>query len=192
MGMPTGPGSTDFNPCSLPFLLRPVVSILTQHVEGDRRRGKDRCWCWGGWMTYGEEEGTVLYRLHLLQNAASSLSSIPHLISLNNLPFSSCPNRESQNLRERECVWESAKSHFFTSSLFLSADRVIKLGEKQRAVRPSEEVVESSEIQGITKRPAMTNISDTTQADMIKDWYECNTFHSHYVWSHSQTSFLTL
>lgn len=145
MGMPIGPGSKDFNRCF-------ALSSLSCHsgVEGDRGRGKDQCWCWGGWMTYGEEEGTVLYRLHLLQNGVSSLSSIPHLISPNNLPFSSCPNRESQNLRERECVGERerkvtpspALSH--TNSLFLcllTGDRVIKPGEKQRAACRSEEVV---------------------------------------------------
>lgn len=66
-----------------------------------RRRGKASRWCW---MKYGEEEeqeqeeGTVLYGPHLLQNGVSSASSIPHLISPNNLPFSSCPNRESASV----------------------------------------------------------------------------------------------
>lgn len=62
-------------------------------VQEDRRRGKGRCW-----MTR-EDEGALVYRLHLLQNRASSPSSIPRLISANNLPLSSCPNRESRSLR---------------------------------------------------------------------------------------------
>lgn len=160
MGMPIGPGSMDFYPSSLPFL---ALSSLSCHtgVEGAGRRGRDQCWCWcsgGDWMTYGEEEGTVFFRLHLLQNGVSSLSSIPHLISPNNLPFSSCPNRESQNLRECECVGERergfTRSH--TNSLFLcvlAGDRVIKPGEKQRAVCRSEEVVALSREQRVLRKP---------------------------------------
>lgn len=72
----------------------------------------------------------------------------------------------------RECEKSLLHSPSLTLTLsfcLLVGDRVIKLGEKQRAVCPSEEVVESSEIQGIAKRPAMTNISDATLADMITD-----------------------
>ena len=117
-------------------------------------------------MTYGEEEeeeeGTVLYRLHLLQNGVSSPSSIPRLISLNNLPFSSCPNRESQNLRESEGERAKKVTRSLTLTLSFSVcrfgDRVIKPGEKkkkQRAVCRSEEVVagrECSKIQRDSKR----------------------------------------
>lgn len=100
MGMPIGPGSGDFNPC---FLFTLSSLFCHTRVGGDRRR----FFCfffvvddiWGG----GGNSLLLHYRLHLLQNAISSLSSIPHLISSNNLPFSSCPNRESQRLREWVC-----------------------------------------------------------------------------------------
>lgn len=113
MGMPTGPGSVDFNPHSLPLL----VSILPLQSGEDRRRGKGQCWNRGCWMTHGEDEGTVFYRLHLLQNGASSLSSIPGLISSNNLPFSSCPNRESLSLRVWVCRREREREQKVTPSL---------------------------------------------------------------------------
>lgn len=109
--------------------LRPVISILPHRCGGRQKEAKRPTSMFGrgrrgGWMAYGEEEVTASCRLHLLQNAISSLSSIPHLISSNNLPFSSCPNRESQKLREWVCRRESQKSllHplFLTLTLSLS------------------------------------------------------------------------
>lgn len=134
----------------LPSLLPPIYPAKPVWRETGEEKTCVSVWV-GGWMTYGEEEGTVFYRLHLLQNGVSSLSSIPHLISPNNLPFSSCPNRESQNLRERQCAGERETEREVTpsptlsriNSLFLcllAGDRVINPGEKQRAVCCSEEV----------------------------------------------------
>lgn len=110
----------------LASLLPLLVSILT---PGRRERQKERKrpvlelgGGGAGGVTYREDEGTVLYELHLLQNAVSSLSSIPHLISPNNLPFSSCPNRESQTLRVCKRERESEKSllHLLSLTLTLS------------------------------------------------------------------------
>ncbi len=96
-------------------------------------------------MTYREEEGTILYRLHLLQNSVSSLSSIPHLISPNNLPFSSCPNRESHNLRQYECAEEKERERKITPSHTHShtptPSFLTKVGAKQCVVCRSEEAV---------------------------------------------------
>lgn len=114
MDMLIGFGSRDFNPCSLPFL---CLSCL-YNMKGHRSRGKGQWWCWGGVGWHIVARGTVFYRLDLIQNGVSSLSSIPHLISSNNLPFSSCPNRESQTWRSaQEKERERAKSGSFTCSL---------------------------------------------------------------------------
>ena len=84
MGMPIGPGSTDFNPCCLPPPpSHNIFWFLYCHYsvegDGDRRRGEEKgrrlvFLGRGCWMTNGEDEGEEQprYRLRLLQNSASS------------------------------------------------------------------------------------------------------------------------
>lgn len=86
MGMPIGPGSTHFKSV---FTL--LVSMQPCWCGGKGRRGS----LWG-LDDIQRMRGQPPIGYHLLHNAVSSESNIPPLISPNNLPFSSCPNRERQ------------------------------------------------------------------------------------------------
>lgn len=90
---------------------------------------------------------------HLIQSGVSSASNIPCLISSNNQPFSSCPNRE------RSQTWERVWSLSFTCSLapstlcLLAGDGMIRWGRKQQTFCHSKEAIAPTCTKSIVQNP---------------------------------------